>query len=412
MPAARANLIIDDMQDEPAPEILGLADLAGRVFRGENLELLWSTLLARATSDPPDFSAAFDLSLLSQLVGRRDEGLELQRQILVHGRRFRRVHGDGSGLRLLVLMAPGDFMSNTPVDFLLEGSNVTLELLFLDPLGQLPSSLPEHDVAFLAVGECDQNQALLEVLAACEHWPRPTLNGAAGSILGLRRDLAADLLAGVPGLLAPVTARIDRQTLALAAAGQVDLADHLGGNGWPVIARPVGSHAGLGLERIDAPADLTEWLAAQVGDAFYIAPFIDYRGPDGQFRKYRIVFVDGAPFLAHLAISEHWMVHYLNAGMLEDSAKRDEEALVMRTFDTGFAARHGRAFEALHARFGLDYFGIDCSETPDGRLLVFETDNALIVHDMDPPDIFPYKSATVRALFGSFQDLLARVAGS
>ena len=386
---------------------MGLADLAGRVFRGENVDLLWSTLLARATSDPPDFGAAFDLSLLSQLVGRRDEGLELQRQILAHGRRFRHVHGDGSGLRLLVLMAPGDFMANTPVDFLLDGSNVTIELLFLDPLGQLPANLPEHDVAFLAVGESDQNQALLETLAAREHWPRPTLNGAAAGILRLRRDLAADLLAGVPGLLAPVTLRIDRQTLALAATGQVDLVERLGGHGWPIIARPVGSHAGIGLERIDAPADLTRWLAGQDGDAFDVAPFVDYRGPDGQFRKYRIVFVGGAPFLAHLAISEHWMVHYLNAGMLEDSAKRDEEALVMRTFDAGFAARHRRALEALQARFGLDYFGIDCSETADGRLLVFETDNALIVHDMDPPDVFPYKSATVRALFASFQDLLA-----
>jgi hypothetical protein len=42
---------------------------------------------------------------------------------------------------------------------------------------------------------------------------------------------------------------------------------------------------------------------------------------------------------------------------------------------------------------------------------ILRPDNALIVHDMDPPDVFPYKSATVRALFASFQDLLACVAG-
>ena len=46
-----------------------------------------------------------------------------------------------------------------------------------------------------------------------------------------------------------------------------------------------------------------------------------------------------------------------------------------------------------------------------GRLLVFEADNALIIHDMDPPDVFPYKSATVRRLFAAFQAMLSKAAG-
>ena len=48
------------------------------------------------------------------------------------------------------------------------------------------------------------------------------------------------------------------------------------------------------------------------------------------------------------------------------------------------------------SRIGLDYFTVDCAETKNGSLLIFEADNTAIVHDMDPPDIFPYKSPQMR----------------
>lgn len=74
----------------------------------------------------------------------------------------------------------------------------------------------------------------------------------------------------------------------------------------------------------------------------------------------------------------------------------------MRDFDSVFALRHAAAFEALHRHFGLDYFGIDCAEMPDGRLLLFEADVAMIVHDLDPSGTFPYKKPAMRRLFDAF----------
>jgi hypothetical protein len=59
---------------------------------------------------------------------------------------------------------------------------------------------------------------------------------------------------------------------------------------------------------------------------------------------------------------------------------------------------------------GLDYLGIDCAETPDGRLLVFEVDNAMVVHDMDPVEVFPYKPPQMRKIFAEFRAMLARAA--
>lgn len=402
---------IASREDGPAVS-LGLAELAGRVFRREDLDPLAADLQARAAAAEPDMGAAFDLSLLLQLVGQKDQALALQHDILLAVRHFRTVHGDGGGPRLLALCAPGDFMANTPVDFLLEGSNATLDLYFVGHDEPLPATLPNHDVAFVAVGESDQSTRLLQALDdARGAWPRPTLNRKTGGILAMRRDLAAELLADEPSILAPATVRVTRAGLCDVATGDRQLADLLPGHDFPIIARPVGSHAGGGLELLADASELQTYLAGQDGEDFYIAPFIDYRSGDGLFRKYRVVFVAGEPFLAHLAISQNWMVHYLNAGMLEDAAKRDEEAAAMADFAHAFAHRHREAFEALNDRFALDYFGVDCAETPDGRLLVFEADNALIIHDMDPPDVFPYKSAHVRKLFAAFQALVSRQAG-
>jgi hypothetical protein len=96
----------------------------------------------------------------------------------------------------------------------------------------------------------------------------------------------------------------------------------------------------------------------------------------------------------------------LNAGMTESAEKRAEEARFMETFDDDFAVRHAVAFRAIHERLGLDYVGIDCAQTQDGKLLIFEADSDMIVHAMDPVDLFPYKGPQMQKLFGAFREML------
>ena len=84
----------------------------------------------------------------------------------------------------------------------------------------------------------------------------------------------------------------------------------------------------------------------------------------------------------------------------------------MASFDAGFATRHAQAFEALAKAVGLDYFGLDCAELPDGRLLVFELDVAMIVHDMDSETLFPYKKPAMHKLFAAFVAALENAAQS
>jgi hypothetical protein len=180
---------------------------------------------------------------------------------------------------------------------------------------------------------------------------------------------------------------------------------------FPVIVRPRGSHAGKGLAKLDEPAAIERYLGEHSQDMFFISRFVDYSSSDGLFRKYRIVFIGGQPYACHLAVAGRWDIWYLNAGMSESASKRAEEETFMRTFDAGFALRHRAAFSALADRVGLDYFTIDCAETKQGSLLIFEADNTAIVHDMDPPDIFPYKVPQMQKVFAAFAAMLYRRAG-
>jgi hypothetical protein len=150
------------------------------------------------------------------------------------------------------------------------------------------------------------------------------------------------------------------------------------------------------------------YLNSQQAAEFFVAPFVDYRSSDGWFRKYRIVVIDGQPFAAHMAISQKWMVHYLNADMLQNEKNRAEEAQFMRTFDSAFAVKHLASLQEIDRLIGLDYYSMDCGETSDGRLLVFEIDSGAVVHSMDPVDIFPYKAPHMKRVFAAFREMLNR----
>jgi len=101
----------------------------------------------------------------------------------------------------------------------------------------------------------------------------------------------------------------------------------------------------------------------------------------------------------------------VNAGMYEEDQKRAEEASFMAHFD-GLAQRHHLALDAIYSRTKLDYLCIDCAETRDGQLFVFEIDHAMVVHAMDPEDRFPYKQHHMQKVQQAFRDFLFRLTAS
>ena len=158
--------------------------------------------------------------------------------------------------------------------------------------------------------------------------------------------------------------------------------------------------------------ELARYMAGSDSMEYYMAPCIDYSSADGLFRKYRIVLIDGRPFVCHMGISNGWMVHYPYAEMSAHPGRREEEARLMESFDTDFAVRHREAFRNVAELTGLDYVGFDCAEASDGRLLIFEIATGMVVHDMDDPTIFPYKVPQVRRIADAFHEMLRRAAAN
>ncbi len=415
--AMTLDCLADDMLDAPirgdaAPTrvpLQGLAHLMTLAFRGVDLQPLARQLIDRAAADEHDADALIDLSTLLFLQGLPEVGLATQAQALQVQRVFTLPAAQPAALRLLAIMTVGDLMANAPLPFLVEGQDVALTMLYVLPGEALPAQLPPHDRLWIAVSESDANQPLLAQLARdCAERGLQPLNRPE-RILRTARGPAAEVLRGAAGVVMPATARVDRARLGELVRCERSLASLLPDGAWPLIIRPVDSHAGHGLERVASPFELSRYLSGTDAAAFFLSTFVDYRGADDQYRKYRVVLVDGAPFAGHLGVSSHWMVHYLNAGMTDCAAKRGEEADFMTGFDTGFAHRHGAALGEIGRRFGLDYLVIDCAETRAGELLVFEVDPGAVIHSMDPDDVFPYKRPAMQRVRAAFRALLQPV---
>jgi hypothetical protein len=394
---------LSDACDPPAA--IGMAALTTAAFQGRAPDEL-AGMIERADTDP--IARLLDTSIAYQLAFRRAEALRLQDEALAASQlfRIRRESPSPAGIRLLALMAPGDLMVNTPLDFITNYLDVRLDLLFLMSDRGLPAIVPDHDVMFFAVSESDAAM-LAHMSRLFTSWPRPVLNDPR-FLPALARDTLARSLADVPSICSPPTVTVSRDELTSLLRRGGAISDLLPGCGYPILVRPHGSHAGAGLKKIDNANDLASYLLFAFAPSYFATAFVDYRSADGLYRKYRVAFIDRQPYLCHMAVSQNWMVHYLNAGMMESADKRADEAQAMMDFDTTFAARHREAFTALHERLPFDYYSIDCSELPDGRLLVFEADIAAIIHAMDPEAVFPYKHTQMRRVFAAFGDMLRR----
>ena len=366
-----------------------------------------------ATPDLTQSDALMDLSIILQLKGDREIALAMQQQALQLKQLYHLEAPSGTtALRLLALMTEGDLMTNMPLDLLLEDSDIALDILYVAPHLPFPDVLPEHDVLFVGIGESDQTRSLLKQLdAALQDWPRPILNRAE-PITCLSRDCAHTLLSHLTGVAMPATTRLTREQLALIAQHPTTLSVYLADAEFPLIIRPIGSHAGHGLEKIDTPAQLSNYLTVMPEAIFYLSRFIDYSDNDGQFRKYRIVLIAGQAYVAHMGISSHWMIHYMNAGMEESAEKRNEEARFMAEFEQHFLPRHSDALQAIYQTMQLDYLVLDCAETHDGKLLIFEVDNSAVVHTLDSAELFPYKRPQMRKIFAAFRALLLNASTS
>jgi hypothetical protein len=278
------------------PSPLCLAKLFKMGFDGGDLRPLRDQIVTQLHSNPScAASRLISLSTIEQLLGEQSSGLTYQAEALSLHRLYRSPWPTSTNaLRVLAFKAPGDVSTNTPIEFLLEGSDVVLYSLYVVP-GQPVPEVPDHDIAIVTVGESDRDRPIIEEIERLvQTWLCPVLNRPE-KVLQLSREGMYCLLRNVPGVLVPPTVRINRAEFGRLGQGLLAGARFDGYEAFPLIARPIGSHAGRGLMKLDSCDAINAYLAGQPDAEFFTSPYVDFRSADGLYRKYRVVWVDGQP---------------------------------------------------------------------------------------------------------------------
>jgi tetratricopeptide (TPR) repeat protein/glutathione synthase/RimK-type ligase-like ATP-grasp enzyme len=310
----------------------------------------------------------------------------------------------GSRVEARILLLHAAEFCNVPTDFLFDRKRFETVRIHLGPSGNSDdatariSEREQFDIVFNAIGDADRGEPFFAAASElCERLNCPTLN-APHHISRTRRDALPSLLADIPGLVVPATRRVAR-------ANAPNYATEVGKHS-AVLLRPIGSHGGDDLVRIDDPKRLAAELAASPSNEHYITDFWDYRSDDGYFRKYRLIFIDREVYPYHLAISKHWLVHYWRAEMT-DWMKQEEQAF-LADIRSVFRSTAELAINEVARRLDLDYGGMDCTILPDGRVLVFEANATMLVHLRESRGDFAYKHQHVPRIIDAMSDLVRR----
>lgn len=378
--------------------------LAGLHFRQHRFDESLTALRRCVDLDPARAEVHMRIHTMAQIVGQRDLALEHQRRALAVKRLFTETGADPMRPALLVLKAAGDWQANLPTDFILRRDDWSaLHHYFVSPDEPPPlEDLPPVDIVFNAVAEPDLTRPELAAAASVASALKlPVINDPDRVRATGRADIAA-ALAGLAQCVIPASIRLPAQ--GARAALEAALKDERIAP--PLLLRPVGTHAGQGMILAEDQAALDAALASLAGGEIYVTHFVDYKNHDGLYRKYRVIVVDGRPYPFHMAISKRWLVHYYNA-VNDDPAMMDrEEEHFLADLGSVFSAPMREAFAEMARRLKLDFFGVDCSIAPDGRLLLFELDVGVIVHVMDDPVRHPYKHRYVPRIFEAVKKMI------
>ena len=386
-----------EMTEARASVVQTLVQAAIKAGRGAEAE---ATIRAEIAAGRAELEMRAQLANFMDKADRPDEALAMRNDLARRVGLRQAGLEEGGGATVLVLA--GAHGGLAPVRYLLDPAVFTIlnfTLLSADqpdaPLGDVDlQALRRADVVFSALADVDHDGGQFETAAeVCASIGLPVVNPPA-SIGRTGRHNAAGLFADIPDLIVPEVRYIDRESL----AGLPITA--------PMLVRTAGSHGGENLVRIENEAEKAAFLATTTSDQLLISPFHHFQSPDGHWRKYRLIFVDRQVFPYHLAIGDHWLVHYWRALMERSEAKKAEEERFLDDWRAVFGERAARAVEEVARRLDLDYGGMDCALTDDGQVLLFEANACILIHLDEDEASFPYKHRNVPKIRDAFTQMV------
>lgn len=262
--------------------------------------------------------------------------------------------------------------------------------------------LPDHDVAINCIADPDVCGTALDI---AEHLlaDYPNVINPPGAVRATGRVRNAERLRDLAGVRAARVAEFPREIIASPAAQN---ALKLAGFTFPLLLRSPGFHNGANFHFVEDPQGVLAALAALPGETILAMEYLDYRSPDGRFRKYRAMWIDGAIYPAHLAISSDWNVHYFSAQM--GAAERAEERAFLENMPAALGESATAALERVFEALGLQYAGADFSLDARGNAVVFEANAAMTVFMPEFTLANAYRRSAVEKIYQASQDMLVR----
>jgi len=261
---------------------------------------------------------------------------------------------------------------------------------------------------FNAIGDADLcRPALAAATRLVARTTAPVINHPR-AVERTSRLATAQRLRGLPGVVTPRVALVSRAALQGPAAGTT-LAD--AGFAFPLLLRSPGYHTGRNFLRVDGDDAVAAAVAELPGDDVLVIEYLDARGADGQARKYRVMFIDGALYPLHLAIARDWKVHYYTSDMAQRPEHRTEEAAFLADMRGTLGDAIVAALELIRDVLGLDYGGIDFGVSRAGELLVFEANATMVLVPPGDDARFAYRNEAVTRAFSAVAAMLQARAG-
>jgi len=202
------------------------------------------------------------------------------------------------------------------------------------------------------------------------------------------------------GVQVPLTTRF--------TGGPGALASHIEASGhrWPVLLRPAGTHSSKGLTKIDSASRLGEMRA--IPSDLLVSDFADFRSGDGLYRKYRMIWADGAIFRRHVIAGLEWNVTgSARSHMVTQPETVDAEKDFMASADDPLDARVAELFRIVGLDFGVSDFAVSDS----GEITVFELNGTFQISGSIPEkyrERWGYLEANNRAIVDALIGCIAR----
>jgi aromatic-L-amino-acid/L-tryptophan decarboxylase len=314
--------------------------------------------------------------------------------------------GEGSPVQLLMLVSAVG--GNIPTRNFLD-DRVFETTVVVPEFCDISQPLPPHRLIFNAIGDADlAGEALAAAQSVTALSGAPLLNAPAAVMATGRADNARRL-ARLSGVIAPRMVKLPRELLTAP-----DVVTTLGRHGlqFPVLVRSPGFHTGRHFLRVDSAREMPAAVDGLPSEALTTIEYLDSRGADGKFRKYRVMAIGGRLYPLHVAISSHWKIHYFTAEMADNAVHRVEDARFLENMPDVLGPRAMAALEAIQSTLGLDYAGIDFGLSPSGDVLLFESNATMVVNPPEPDERWAYRRPAVDRVFAAVRRMLLEKAGA